>query len=332
MWKKKIFDGTELGLSKPFTFQQLPTIVLPRLSLDNRIITDKAATRAHLRPTSRVGGGGHSTLIEYIRHSETDQKLILLKKSKDEDISFRTEAFIQWLAHKTLSGLGRRIPPVYDILELPEQTVGFTMLEFIDSKLCSKFLSSSTSVNIDILHVLAQSAILLQVLEDSLNLDHRDLKADNLLILPEPSSITYTCSIGSGKKRYTLISPFTVAIVDFGFACLGNDDLVTELDASEDTLPPLDPCPKDGRDLFHLIVSLYGIEEIRNKFSPELRQTFAHWMELRGKPCSSLAERWSHTEWIYLLTSRKEFKHQACTPRAILDKIYSLEPSIFIAL
>jgi serine/threonine protein kinase len=328
MWKKKIFDGTELGLSKPFTFQQLDGIVLPRLLVDNRILTEKGAIRAQLRPTSRVGGGGHSTLTEYVRNTDTEQRLVLLKKSKEEDISFRKEAFIQWLAQKTLVGLGRRIPAVLDILELPEESVGFTMTEFVEAQLCSRFLANSSSVNKDILHVLAQSAILLQVLEDSLNLDHRDLKADNLLILPEASSITYTCS----KKRYSLVSPFTVSIVDFGFACLGDEDLVTEIDASEDTLPPLDPCPKDGRDLFHLIVSLYGVEAIRNQLSTELRETFADWMELHGKPCSSLAERWSHSEWIYLLTSRKEFKHPACTPRAILERIAKLEPSMFVAL
>jgi serine/threonine protein kinase len=327
MWKKKIFDGTELGLSKPFTFLQLGSIRLPRLTLDNKIIMENTV-RAKLKPTGRVGGGGHSTLVECVRQSDSDQKLILLKKSKEEDVSFRTEAFIQWLAQKTLAGLGRRIPPVYDILELPEDNVGFTMQEFVDAKLCSRYLVSSPSRNLDILHVLAQSAILLQVLEDSLALDHRDLKADNLLILPEPSSITFTCS----RKRYKLVSPFTVAIVDFGFACLGDDSSITEIDAGDGTLPTLDPCPKDGRDLFHLIVSLYGVEGIRNELSNELRVAFAHWMELHGKPCSELAARWSHSEWIYLLTSRKEFKHPTCTPRAILEKIRDLQPDMFVIL
>jgi serine/threonine protein kinase len=202
------------------------------------------------------------------------------------------------------------------------------MLEYADAKLCSRYLSQSPSLNKDILHVLAQSAILLQVLEDSLALDHRDLKADNLLILPEQSSITYICN----SKRYTLVSPFTVAIVDFGFACLGDETSITEVDAGEGTLPPLDPCPKDGRDLFHLIVSLYGIESVRLALSPVLRDVFLGWMDVHGKPCASLAERWSHSEWIYLLTSRKEFKHPTCTPRAILEKIRSLEPDIFVSL
>jgi serine/threonine protein kinase len=330
MWRKKIFDGTELGLSKPFTFGELSSTHLPRLTLDNKIITSQGTVRAHLRPTSRVGRGGHSILTEYIRHTDSEDRIVLLKKPKEGDISFRTEGFIQWLAQKTLAGLGNRIPPVFDILELPDESVGFIMAEFIEARLCSSYLATSSTMNKDILHVLAQSAILLQVLEDTLALDHRDLKADNLLILPEPSSVSYICTKGGVRKRYTITSPFTVSIVDFGFACLGSDLSLTEVDAGEGTLPPLDPCPKDGRDLFHLIVSLYGVEAIRSELSGELHETFIQWMELRGKPCASLAERWSHSEWVYLLTSRKEFTHPACTPRAILEKIAALEPEMFI--
>lgn len=329
MWKQKIFDGTELGLSKPFSFTNLKSIKLPRLTLDNKIITDQGTLRARLHPTNRSGSGGHSILTEYHRIADSKTSIVLLKKSKEEDVSFRTEAFIQLLAQKTLAPLGNRIPPVLDILELPDFSIGFTMLEFSQSTLCSRFLISSSSLEKDILHILAQSALLLQILEDTLSLDHRDLKADNLLILPEISSITYTCSATGIKKRYTLNSPFTVAIVDFGFACLGDEQFRTSVDAGEGTLPPLDPCPKDGRDLFHLIVSLYGIEAIRNSLSPRLRSQFHAWMDLHGKPCASLAERWSHSEWIYLLTSHKEFKHPACTPRAILETIHGLQPDLF---
>jgi hypothetical protein len=55
-------------------------------------------------------------------------------------------------------------------------------------------------------------------------------------------------------------------------------------------------------------------------------------MEIQNKLCAGLAERWSHSEWIYLITSRKEFAHLACTPRAILEKIAKLEPELFIPL
>lgn len=328
MWKKKFFDGTELGLSKPFSFLDLGSVDLPRLNITNTVTTSSGQLRCTLTATNRIGKGGHGILTEYIR----DTKLVLLKTSRIEDSSLRTEAFIQWLAHKTLTNLHlySRIPPVYDILTLPDDSEGFTMLEYTDAKLASRWLLETANFERDLYHILAQLAILLQILEDTLALDHRDLKADNLLILPQPSSLTYMCV--NKKKRFTIQSPFTVAIVDFGFACLGEETKLTAVDAGEGTLPPLDPCPKDGRDLFHFIVSLYGVEEIRKKIPIHLTDVFTEWMKVNDKPCDGLARRWSHSEWIYLITSRKDFVHPACTPRAILEKIYSLDSSMFVSL
>jgi serine/threonine protein kinase len=327
MWKKKFFDGSELGLSKPFSFTDLHSVHLPRLTLTNTVLTETGQIRCKLQPTQRVGKGGHSILTEYIR----DGQLVLLKTSRLEESSLRIEAFIQWLAYKTFQKLSlpNRIPPVLDILTLPDDSEGFTMVEFIDAKLSSHYILQTQHFEKDFYHILAQTAILLQVLEDTLSLDHRDLKADNLLILPYPSILTYTCS--SKQKKCTIQSPFTVAIVDFGFACLGDEIKVTAVDAGEDTLPPLDPCPKDGRDLFHLIVSFYGMEAFRKRIPTHLTDVFNEWMKVQDKSTESLARRWSHSEWIYLITSQKNFVHPACTPRAILEKIVSLDPTILLS-
>ena len=327
MWRKKFFDGTELGLSKPFTFTDLQSVHLPRLTLENKIVLESGEVRCVLEPKNRSGRGGHGILTEYIRNGI----LVLLKTSHVDDQSVRIEAFVQWLAHKifTQLNLGIRIPKVLDIVLLPDDTEGFTMLEYTDAQLASRWILESTSFEKDFFHLVIQVAILLQILEDSLNLDHRDLKADNLLIINQPSSLSYICSKNS--KRYTVHSPFTVAIVDFGFACLGNEEKITEVDAGEGTLPALDPCPKDGRDLFHLLVSLYGIDEFRKRLTPRLLDAFSDWLTLQKKSCETLAKRWSHSEWIYLLTSRKEFQHPTCTPRAIIEKIFQYEPSFFLS-
>jgi serine/threonine protein kinase len=325
MWKKKFFDGTELGLSKPFSFSELQSVHLPRLTVENKIVLESGQERCTLEPKHRTGRGGHGILTEYLRNGT----LVLLKTSHVEDQSVRIEAFVQWLAHKifTQLNLGIRIPKVLDIILLPDDTEGFTMLEYIDAQLASRWILESDSFETDFFHLLIQVAILLQILEDALNLDHRDVKADNLLILQKPSSLSYICS--KNNKRYTVHSPFTVAIVDFGFACLGNEEKITEIDAGEGTLPPLDPCPKDGRDLFHLLVSLYGMDAFRKRLTPRLAEAFSEWFTLKEKSCEGLAKRWSHSEWIYLVTSRKEFLHPTCTPRAIIEKVFQLDPSLF---
>lgn len=332
MWKKKFFDGSELGLQGPFSFLNLSSAILPRLDMMGEIRTSSGALRASLQPTGRNGGGGHSYLEENWRIESAGQKLVLLKKPKDESISLRTEAFIQWISHKvfTENKLSERIPKICDILELPDKCEGFTMCEIMNSKLCSSFLATSTNLQTHLFHVLIQTAILLQILEDTLALDHRDLKADNLLITNVPSTLTFYMI--SQKCHYTVISPFTVCIVDFGFACLGDPDTgLTAVDAGEGTLPPLDPCPKDGRDLYHLLISLYAQDSIYRRLSPELDSLFKSWMEIHGRATDTMARRWSHSEWLYLITSRKEFTHPSCTSKAIIEKIMSLEPGLFLA-
>lgn len=328
MWRQKFFDGTELGLSKPFTFTDLQSVHLPRITMTNTIVTESGQIRCTLQPTNRIGRGGHGILTEYIRNGT----YVLLKTSHVEEQSIRIEAFIQWLAHKIFDKihLGIRIPPVLDIVVFPDDTEGFTMVEYTDAQLASRWILESKAFERDFYHLLIQVAILLQILEDALNLDHRDVKADNLLILETPSSLSYIC--GKNNKRFTVHSPFTVVIVDFGYACLGNEEKLTEVDASEETLPPLDPCPKDGRDLFHLLVSLYGIDAFRKLLTPRLLQAFSEWLSVQDKSYESLSKRWSYTEWVFLVSSRKQFLHPSCTPRAIIEKIFSLEPSLFTAL
>ncbi len=332
IWKQKIFDNSELGLSKPFSFSDLESVSLPRLTFQNSILTSSGTVRAQLLPTHRVGGGGHGILEEFYRITDTHKELILLKKSRDEEISVRTEAFVQWLAHKTFEayGLGNRIPAVYDILLLTDNNVGFTMKEFTDCRLCSNFIAESPSIEKDIFHLLGQVAILLQILEDTLHLDHRDLKASNILICHEPSRLSYTCMVNGTLKHSIFDSPFTVVLVDFGFACMG-DVLtgLTAIDAGEGAFPPLDPCPKEGRDIFQLIASLYSVDSIRNKLSPSMVQQFHTWLELEKTDCQGVVKKWSYTELMYLLTSLKSFKHASCTPRAILDEVRKFDPSAF---
>ena len=254
------------------------------------------------------------------------KSLVLLKKSKFEEIDIRTEAFVHWLSHKKMAeiGFGIRVPPVYDIVTCIDDEVAFTIGEYTGSQLCSRFLADSKQFQKDFLHCIGQLAILVQILEDRMSLDHRDLKADNLLVRPEPSVLNYTLN---GKHR-TLKSPFTLCIVDFGYACLGDANGITEVDAGEGVFPPLDPCPKDGRDLFHFIVSIYGLDALRSKLTPTLVEVFQNWMNVKGKSVEPMVKRWSYTEWLFLRTSEQDFGHPQCTPRAILELVEKLDPSL----
>jgi serine/threonine protein kinase len=314
MWNTKIFEAPDLGLSIPFLFTKLSDIALPRLTLKGELLDISGSLRATFQLTKNSGGGGHGILEECWRYSDTTKRLVLQKRPRVPEVKLLTEAFIQWLAHKTLAAhnLGSRIPAVQDIYTQPDRTVAFSMLEVQNATLATTYLATCEYPD-DVFHILAQTAAIMYLLEDLIHLDHRDLKADNLLIIPTPSTLFL--------KNTCIKSRFTVLIVDFGFACLGESNGFSSVDASVGTLPPLDPCPKEGRDLFHLIVSLYGVEQIRNRFSPATLALFEELMVVNGKPTHSLARRYSHSNWIYLMTSEKTFTHTSCTPESILKKL-----------
>ena len=315
MWSSKMFEAPELGLSSPFLFTKLRDVTLPRLNLKGELFDLSGTLRASFQPTKNSGGGGHGILEEFWRHSNTTKRLVLQKRPRVPEVKLLTEAFVQWLAHKTLAdkNLGSRIPAVQDIFVQPDRTVAFSMLEVQNATLATTYLVNCLYPDEDVFHILAQTAILVYLLEELIHLDHRDLKADNLLIVQTSSVLSF--------DGYSINSPFTVLIVDFGFACLGEISGVSAVDASVGTLPSMDPCPKEGRDLFHLIVSLYGVEQIRNRFSPATLALFEEWMVVNGKATHNLARRYSHSNWTYLMTSEKTFTHTSCTPESILKKL-----------
>ena len=93
MWKQTLFDGSDLGLSKPFQFTNLSSIVLPRMR-KSMIFLSSGELRAYLEKTGRSGGGAHGHLEEYTRSDNSGKQYIFLKTSNFEDAGIKTEGFI----------------------------------------------------------------------------------------------------------------------------------------------------------------------------------------------------------------------------------------------
>jgi len=295
--------------------QEISKLKIPRCYATGLCLTATNKFRCKFTKIRTLGGGSYGLLNECIRTDASGNELIvLIKKSKISEISLRNEAFIQFLVHTifTLKGLENRVPPVYDIFE--DNGVAFSMKPYKNAPLLSDKLLKSQTTESDFFHCLAQVAGLLCILQKELGLDHRDLKADNLLLLDTPSILVI--------ESYTIHSPFTVVLVDFGFSCLG-----TSISAG-DIFPPLDPCPKDGRDLFHFLVSLYGMSGFREKISKSTLQFIETLLKVGEREWHSAASKWSYTEWLFLLTTEKGFRNEKCLPLSVLKAIHSREPSI----
>ena len=332
MWKNRHLDGFSLGVPNKFTIFELSTLDIPRCKPDLKCYTSENQLRCLFTPTGRSGGGSYGLLQECIRTDpQGHTQLLLVKKSKVNEIDLRTEAFLQWMAATTFESLGYtdRIPPVLDIFTCESGLCAFSMKEMENSSLATQFLLHSLTPDRDLFHILAQVSILLFLLQLTLGIDHRDLKADNILILEKPSHLR----LEAYGIKYNLYSPFHVCIVDFGFACLGDTTAdgtpLSVLNAGKHVLPDLDPCPKEGRDVFHLVVSLYGIQQLREKFSLPTLKFMETLLQIEDKQWHTTARRWSHSEWTYLITTEKKFKHPACSPLAILQSLHQRDSTLF---
>jgi serine/threonine protein kinase len=150
-----------------------------------------------------------------------------------------------------------------------------------------------------------------------MNLDHRDLKANNLYIRKRP--ISYSVIIH--EKKYTVEAPFQVVILDFGFACLGNEEKISRVNLAPSNFPDNDPCPKEGRDLFQLLVSFWSIGALRNMFSAGLQEIIDGWLQLESINYSHLAKQPNAAYWLGVKTTEPTFQYPELCPNSLLQKI-----------
>ena len=229
------------------------------------------------------------------------------------------EGVLQHLAHTTAEkeGFGWCIPKVYDIF-WRDQKVWFSM-EYIPGIPVLDWFHQSGHHDHDFYFLLAQISLYLIYLETHLGLDHRDLKLDNLLIKQQPCKL----EVAVKGKCWDLTAPFTVVLLDFGFACLGSKELRGKpvINLGDGILPPMDPCPKEGRDLFQLLTSFLRSPEFTQKISPALHKQIDTWLSIGSKSYGPMARRWSTENWTYLVASQRDFAIPSCCPLNILSNI-----------
>lgn len=241
---------------------------------------------------------------------------VAMKRPKFPESKLLDEALFQRDLYDELIryGLSQCVSKVHDIfIHQPTGDVWFTM-EAYEPVLVSHWCVANLEQGKKRLFIklLLQIALIIEVLELELKIDHRDLKINNMIVVEEPVSIGIRWK---GENRCVTF-PFRIVIVDFGFACQGR-----HLDVRRgDGLPPLDACPKEGRNIFQVLVSLWNIQSIRNN----LGETWISWFhnKLSGvipfAPCISLAESSKTLDWMYTLTENAEFRAPRCVSQIII--------------
>jgi serine/threonine protein kinase len=264
------------------------------------------------------GGHGILQLCSRTDLSGTTSE-VLVKKPKDSSY-LGSEAILQWIARRILKpyNLHTSIPTVYDIFRKGNET-RFSM-EFIKGDFPYVYLAKVPNPDTFFFQIIAQASALLFILERDLFLDHRDLKANNLYIREEP--VEYNVDI-SGLV-YNIKAPFQVVILDFGFACIGDESGVTRINIGSSVYPMTDPCPKEGRDLFHLVTSFWSIPSVHGRMSPETQKEVDSWLTKENRNFSRLAQKFKTPEWVYVVTSQPEFVYPKLSPRNLLERLKTL--------
>lgn len=320
---KETYTFESLGIQGKFHLEDIPRMPIEDLPTysqkTNQLIDKKGAVRATLLSEKSVGHGSYGNLFLTVRVAEKEQHAVLLKQPRMTEMNLFQEAILQSIAQEEAekAGIGWSIPKVYDIF-WRERKVWFSM-DYIPGMSVLDWFQQTKEGDRDFFLLLAQLSLYLYFLEMQLGLDHRDLKLDNLLLKSQPCDI----SLRFNETIWKLHSPFTVVILDFGFACAGSKEIRGKpiVNLGDGILPPMDPCPKEGRDLFHFLTSFLGVESLVQKLSPTTVKRVDEWLSVGKKSYGALARRWSTENWTYLVSSQQNFAIPSCCPLTILKAI-----------
>ena len=289
----------------------IPIELIPRERITGEILEAGGARRCVLEYLKVVNQGTYGIIQKVRRGSDT----LVVKRptaaaTKD---SLLAEAVVQWIAGNVLAGQGVRgaVPEVADIF-MHGSEARFAM-EYIDGKSALETIYNSADPDRTFIECLSQVCLILSILEDKIFLDHRDLKMTNLWIRRRPVSYSY--------GGVHLDAAFQVVVLDFGFACLGNGEGATMVNLG-DVIPDIDPCPKDGRDLYQCIMSLWSVEQVRSRLSASMQTEVKTWIAVKGGG-ARIADSSSSLEWAYMLTSHPKFSHGLLRPERLLKRLLS---------
>lgn len=320
-----------LHIRNPVSFEndkslELPLSAFPHEHMSGYLKDASGVSFAHITYTTLLFEGGYGLLHRVNRKSLPEETIrhAIVKVPKD-GAYLGKEALTQWLAWTTLKkyGLHSATPEVYDIFVRNKKEVCFCM-EYIKGHFPYSLLAVSPTPDTVLFQILAQVCLLLGILERDICMDHRDLKANNIYIREKPCSY----SVDLSGSRWTLAAPFQVVLLDYGFACLGNDKRRTRINLSPENFPQSDPCPKAGRDLFHLLTSFWSIPSVRQRMSSATQKEIDAWLHQQKNDYSRLARTTVEQRIFYVITGEDAFRYPFLEPVNLLARISQKHPEV----
>lgn len=283
------------------------------------------------REVAFTGSHGLVEAVEAVDVSEDGERAlgsaeVLFQKSSKDGESLSCEAFFQVAARDVLAeyGLEGAVAEVRDIYRDVRTGRGvFTMAPFQNIQLFSDLLAGGTLSEADVIGVLGQVAVLLWILGERLDMNHRDLKTNNVILCAGDG-----LEVAWADRLVCVDSRWSVKLVDFGFACAGTGRRT--LVGATEFFPCSDPCPKTGRDLFQLLTVMYMCTGFRAGMSAKLAGLFKKWLTIPGRDYMKFLENMGERglDWVYFLLGSQSFSAPSCEPAAILADLSEAYPEI----
>jgi serine/threonine protein kinase len=316
----KISSLLSLGIEwkgSPRLWNTLPRKLIPICDASAKVRDTSGNILYKLIPKGSLGKGTFGIVDAFEKvFPDGSSEIVALKRPTDKKLDLLLEALFQWQLHNEMKqyGLEFCIPEVYDIITYKvTNDIWFTMEAFhpyLLSQWCIKNLSNNPKYLFALL--LLQISIVLEVFENKLKIDHRDLKVNNMLVVDETVNIIFKWE----EKEHTLTFPFRIVFVDFGFACIEK-----LLDLREgDGLPPIDPCPKVGRDIFQVLASVWSVGVLRGFLEAFWGGWIREHLRCKERSYVSFAEKSSNLDWMYAVTDIETFSAPQCAPTNIIQE------------
>jgi serine/threonine protein kinase len=234
------------------------------------------------------------------------------------------EACIQQIVKLSLNrgGFPRGAAAVYDVFRTTDKCVCFSMEIFQDAVPLSVLLEGLTEVTQVVVELLLQLCAMLYHLEQNIGMNHRDLKPSNLMIETRAEAVPMVLRVGT--HTITILSKYTISLIDFGFSCIGNRINQRADLAIGEVYGLKDPCPKEGRDLYMFLAFLYI--DCSAKLTADLKGCFSVWLQNSKTGILRKIDAVGHDfdPWIYVITGSDQIVKFGSSPETVFRDLVRL--------
>ena len=317
-----MYDAIEIGLNWKGSLETLSSVAHAKcafLTADGKLKAHTGKERCELIVENVVADNTLGKLAWAKRSHSSIIEDVLVKRPSSQQHT-KQEAIIQWLVNKYLSknGLGAHCPKIYDVFSM-SSSLWFSIEPVYSAPILDTYLKSiptwskpSSENGIVLIKILAQIAMACFVLEKTIGFNHRDLKPDNILVKLDAFK-SHTLK-WKDEIEIHIAPSHTAIMVDFGFSCLGPGK-TPWIQAGDGILPPLDPCPKVGRDIFMILVFLLWRKDVRESLSEKHLEFFKDSLRLTTDRLSQMMNmNRNPSDWVYMLITERGFNCPALDP------------------